>query len=81
MQEKGTCSPVEQDTAADEAIMGLLMLDRPALWSVEEVEREFGDPVVAMDSLVRLTRAGLVHRIDGFVFPTRAAVEARALDR
>ncbi len=52
----------------------LLSTDRP--WSVDEVSREIGDPVEAADSLDRLYGAGLVHRPEGFAFPTRAAVEA-----
>lgn len=73
MQDQASRTPVEQDDATDQAIMGLLLIDHPGLWSVEEVERELGDRIAAQDGLSRLRRAGLVHRLDGFVFATRAA--------
>jgi predicted transcriptional regulator len=62
----------------DVAVLGLL-LSTDRLWSAEEVGREIGDPVEAADSLARLHGAGLVHRLQDFVFPTRAAVEAARL--
>jgi hypothetical protein len=74
-----TASAVEQDDATDRAIMDLLLIDHPGVWSVGEVERELADPVAAQDGLARLTRAGLVHRLGEFVFPTRTAGRAAAL--
>lgn len=47
----------------------------------EEVSREIGDPVEAADSLARLHGAGIVHRLQDFVFATRAAVEATRLSQ
>lgn len=78
MQAQNTVSPVEQDQQIDGAILGLL-LDSPVPWSTHEVEREIGDQIVTADGIGRLTRAGLVHRLDGFVFASRAAVHAGGL--
>jgi hypothetical protein len=64
----------------DAAILTLLVDDdshRP--WAVEEVERELDDVLAVTDGLSRLRSAGLVHRLDGFVFATRPAVRAAEL--
>ena len=73
------CSPAEQDETFDRAVMGLLLSEYSGLWKVAEVEREIGDRVGVADSLARLHGAGLVHRLDDFVFPTVAAVHAATL--
>jgi hypothetical protein len=73
------------DVAADEAridsaILALLLDDdaqRP--WSVDEVAREIGDPLATSDAVARLYGAGLVHRLEGFVFATRPALRAARL--
>lgn len=62
----------------DSAILGLL-LDSPTLWATDEVAREIGDDVAAADGLARLAGAGLVHRLDRFVFATQAAERAQRL--
>ena len=81
MQDKAKRSPcVEQDEMFDRAVMGLLLGRYQGLWKVEEVEREIGDPIHVQDSLARLHGAGLIHRLDDFVFPTVAAVQAARLD-
>jgi hypothetical protein len=71
-------SPAEQDDSTDNAILGLL-LDSPTPWATAEVAREIGDDVDATDGIARLARGGLIHRLDGFVFATRAAVRGRRL--
>lgn len=70
----------EEDT--DIAILDAL-LDRDAQrpWSLEEIAREIGDAVAASDSLARLYRAGMIHRLDGFVFASRAAFGADRIMR
>lgn len=75
MQAQDMASPAEQDRDIDGAILGLL-LDSPAPWSTQEVEREIGDEVPVTDGLTRLHRAGLVHRLEGFVFASRTAARA-----
>lgn len=62
----------------DDAILGLLF-NCPCLWATDEVAREIGDEVGTADGLARLAGAGLVHRLDRFVFPTRAAWHAQQL--
>ena len=67
-------SVAEDEERVDAAVLALL-LGTDRLWSVEEVNREIGDPIEAADSLARLYGAGLIHRLEGFVFATRAAVQ------
>ena len=72
-------SPVTEDEAkVDVAVLGLL-LETDRLWSVEEVRRESGDPVETEDSLARLYGGGLIHRLEGFVFAARPALQAARL--
>jgi hypothetical protein len=71
---------VEQDDRIDGSILAMLLDDdaqRP--WTDDEVAREVGHANATLDSLGRLVAAGLVHRLDGFVFATRAAVHVRRL--
>jgi hypothetical protein len=79
MREQRTLSPAEADARTDTAIHALLIdSDSQRPWSVEEITRELGeDPT---DSLNRLYGAGLIHRLDGFVWPSRAAIVAEELN-
>jgi predicted transcriptional regulator len=80
MHTKGIAGPaVEQDRETDRAILDLLLIDAHAPLSVEEIAREIGDDNDARDGLARLTRAGLVHRLESFVWATRSAACAAAL--
>jgi len=73
MQEQRTLTPAEADAQIDSAILGLLLVpDVQRLWSRDEIEREIGSDVT--DSLNRLYGGGLIHRLDGFVWATRAAI-------
>lgn len=76
--DSSTRSVAVLEVDSDRAVLTVL-LDSPGLWAVAEVQREFSDPVEAENSLSRLYAAGLVHRLDGFVFATRAAARAGAL--
>jgi hypothetical protein len=68
--------------AVDSAIVGLLLDSRFDLWSIAEIEREIGNPVIVRDSLNRLRGAGLIHEIDmAFVAATRAARLAAELEQ
>ena len=51
----------------------LLLFDDRAPWTLDELGRELNDRGDAVNAVSSLTRAGLVHRLGDFVFPTRAA--------
>jgi hypothetical protein len=51
----------------------LLDAECPGLWSLGELARATGCELEVMDAVLALDAAGLVHRLHGFVFPTRAA--------
>ncbi len=73
-------TPAAQEERADADVLSLLLHDdMPHPWSEDEVALELGDPVEAADALSRLHGCGLVHRVTGFVFPTRAARRAAKL--
>jgi hypothetical protein len=76
--EPSTFSSADQ---VDQAILNLLLFEPGlALWAIDEIVREIGSRIAVHDSLGRLQRAGLIHRLDGgFVFASRAAVRAAAL--
>jgi predicted transcriptional regulator len=75
MQEQCTLSPVERQRTLDSAVLGLLVdLDCHRPWSEQEIASEVGENVT--DSLNRLHGAGLIHRLDEFVWASRAAVVA-----
>lgn len=75
-------SPAEADDQNDAAVLSLLLdLDAQRPWSIDEVAREIGDSLAVTDSLARLHGAGLVHRLGGFVFATRAAQRGTELER
>lgn len=67
----------QRDADVDGDVLdALLAQDAQRPWSEQEIARMVGDPVLAADSLGRLARAGLIHRLDGFVFASRAALHA-----
>ena len=67
---------VDQEAQAEWAVLNLLIDSndqRP--WSLDEITRERGNHIDAIDATDRLYAAGLIHRTtDGFVFATRAAI-------
>jgi predicted transcriptional regulator len=74
-------TPVEQDDRIDGSVLAMLLdHDAQRPWTEIEVAREVGhSDLNAEDSIRRLAGVGLVHRRDGFVFATRAAVHVRRL--
>ncbi len=70
-----TLTPLQRDAQQDGGIIGLLVdVDATRPWSFDEIEREMGfNPT---DNLNRLYGGGLIHRLGGFVWATRAAVMA-----
>ena len=80
MQDEGTHHAAGREAQADLSVLGwLLDPEDSSVWSAEEVARELGSPLDAEDSLARLAAVGLIHRLDGFAFPTRAAVRFEKL--
>ncbi len=83
------CAGTAEDSF-DEALLGLLIDDYPGLWSVAELSRSLTSSAQAAasgeietcdteDAVERLFAAGLIHRVGGFVFATRAAHAAQRL--
>jgi len=67
------------DDVSERAIMDAL-IDDPGPWTVEEVQREFSNPIAVLDGLARLAGVGMIHRIgDEFVFATRTAKQAASI--
>jgi hypothetical protein len=68
--------PVDGEAHAEWGVLNLLINEddqRP--WSVEEIIRERGNRLEALDALDRLHGTGLIHRTaDGFIFASRAAI-------
>jgi hypothetical protein len=64
----------EDEDATDSAVVGVLVNCDQRLWSRDELEREFDRDL--SDSLNRLYGAGLIHRLKGFVWATRAAIKS-----
>jgi hypothetical protein len=69
-----------------QALLGLLLEDHSGLWTLAELNRSLRpstDPqsnaVDVEDAVEDLYAAGLVHRLDRFVFATRAAHAAQLL--
>jgi hypothetical protein len=57
----------------ERAVLSLLMdPDAPDLWSVAEVARAIGNEAAAVDALVSMDAAGLIHRCHEFVFITHS---------
>jgi hypothetical protein len=52
----------------------LLSGEGERLWPLEQVVHHVGNPITALDALVALSDAGLVHRWGRYVIPTRAAM-------
>lgn len=74
MQDQPTRTAVE-DWISDAGVLGLILgRDAQRPWSKDEIDREVGHD--AIDSLNRLYGAGLIHRLNGFVWATRAAIMA-----
>jgi hypothetical protein len=80
MQHQRTLTPAEQDGMIDSAVLGLLLSrNDQRLWSKDEIERTVGEPGEVTDSLNRLYGGGLIHRLDRFVWASRAAVMSQEI--
>jgi hypothetical protein len=84
MQNHRSQDPDQEDglteEARDNAVLNRMLLDRPSYpWSTDEIACELQDPLAAEDAVNRLVAAGLVHSLDGFVWPSRAARRAEQI--
>jgi hypothetical protein len=84
--------PGTAEDAFDLALLDLLLVDHPGLWSLSELSRSLSSSSQAVDghepathetedAIERLFAAGLIHRIGSFVFASRAAHTAQRLAR
>ncbi len=75
MSGRGSCVIEERNAGAEGAILGLLLnFEAGSIWSVEEVVGQLSaSRLEVIDGLASLQAAGLIHRLDDFVFATRAA--------
>jgi len=82
MHDQSTHPLLLPDAATDGAIMTMLLdSDAQRPWTFAEIVREIGNDIAVTDSLGRLYGGGLIHRLDGFVFATRAALRSDQLAR
>jgi hypothetical protein len=58
----------------------LVTPDQQRPWAVRELVLEIGDQIEVEDALARLHGVGLVHRCGEFVWATRAALAADAIE-
>jgi hypothetical protein len=78
--ENTTPDPRAESHAEDCILRWLLDSEQQRPWSVDEVAREYGDRLVAIDALANLNGVGLIHRMGDFVFATRAAIRFNQID-
>lgn len=79
-------TPTPEPNDAKSYVLDFLVTHYPALFSVDELFREYvgqDDPEMARmyveEALISLVSYGLVHRAGEFAFASRAAVQGRAL--
>jgi len=75
MDASGGCLTMDAGRQVEGAILGLLLnFEAGSIWAVDELVRQLSAPrVEVIDGLTSLEAAGLIHRLDDFVFATRAA--------
>lgn len=72
--------PQSTDDDIDVAVLHYMIWNGPWPMTVQELSREMGDDITTTtDAIARLTRAGLVHHLNDFAFPTRIARRANDL--
>jgi hypothetical protein len=82
MDRQGSCAVVDRPSCSEAAVLSVLLnSDGGCVWAVEELVRELSTASVdVLDALSSLQGAGLIHRVDDFVFATRAARRFDRLD-
>ena len=86
MQQTGDPNPLTGDMTP-RPLMTILLDHYPALLSLDELISEFAGlsrdrkqaEMMVADGLAALMSGGLAHKLDGFVFASRAAVRAEQL--
>jgi hypothetical protein len=81
MQDDPSSSPAEVLRVFASGIFDRLVnpsQQRP--WAIRELVLELGDQIEVEDALAQLHAAGLVHRCGEFVWATRAALAADAIE-
>ncbi len=80
MQDERTCEPTLLEASRSEAVVMLMLLHGGHWWpwSISEVSQELGDEQPATEAVAGLHAAGLVHRFDEFVLPTRPATSTHS---
>jgi hypothetical protein len=81
MQNDPSMTPADVLRVNNSAVLGLLLVpqqQRP--WAVRELVLEIGNPIGVEDAIAQLHGAGLVHRCGEFVWATRAALAADAIE-
>lgn len=75
----GSPSPALSDDHLDCEVLHLMLAEPGWPWTLDEIGRTLQDHDAAIDAVRRLSEAGLVHRFEHFVFPTRTARRASEL--
>lgn len=89
MQQVGDPASLADDNLTTRALLTILLDHYPALISFDELTSELAGvsrsrqraEMMVADGLAALMSGGLVHKLDGFVFASRAAVRAEQLHR
>jgi hypothetical protein len=83
MQDQPNPADAGVDPEQVERVVLSLLLDRRnhGPWTAEELGRELGDEIAAIDAVASLHGSGLVHLCRQLVFPTRAAARCFPLGR
>lgn len=84
MQDHPIPAVATADDALAQAILDLLTIDHPSIWSMDELDRTLTastalETTRTEDVVESLYAAGLIHRSGSFVFASRAAHEAQRL--
>lgn len=87
MQPAGDPNPLTGDDLTARAILVILLDHYPALLSIEELVSEYAGlsrdrqtaELMVADGLAALLCSGLIHKLNGFVFASRAAIRAGQL--
>jgi hypothetical protein len=70
---------VEELEQGAERVVLMILLHDPGFWHLDEIKLQVQDTsrLEVEDAANRLATHGLVHRIEDFVFPTRAALRSQ----